>query len=207
MHSGPLAESQSRPWRSERPDECGRQPSISTAAASDRHTTYDCYPAPAYHSQSHAYGVRPVSSDALPTGLDLFAPGPFERAATAIPFESPYQSHVSIQHRQMDPPRNRFDRRLSQLVTKPESIADADPQILVPIVSVTPECRTVEGDVNSFWVAIELFAHITKPLDTGSSRDHRFRQDYRHASTSSFSTDDEQGQTLFCDMVVVLRFL
>ncbi len=85
-------------------------------------------------------------------------------------------------------------RRLSHLVIRPESPAEADSQMLVPIVSVTPECRTVEGHVNSFWVAIELFAHITQPHDARSSDNHRFRQDFRHASTSTLSADEDQGR-------------
>ncbi|CAK7268905.1 hypothetical protein SEPCBS119000_003301 [Sporothrix epigloea] len=81
---------------------------------------------------------------------------------------------------------------MSQHSIRSETQAEVDPQILVPMVSVTPECRFVEGNVNSFWVAIELVAQLTKPLDTGSARGHRFRQDYRHASASSFSLDSDQ---------------
>ncbi|ERS97710.1 hypothetical protein HMPREF1624_05881 [Sporothrix schenckii ATCC 58251] len=151
---------------------------------------------PRQSHRQHTYDSRPVStSDILATGPELFQPEPYTRPRTAIPFNSPYKSHRASEsfHYRQDTSRSHHSRRLSQVSAKSEVRGEVDPQILIPIVSVTPECRTVEGDVNSFWVAIELFAHVTQPLDTGSSRDHRFRQDYHQASTSSFATDDDQG--------------
>lgn len=184
-------------WPSDRPDEFGRRRS-GLSTASGRRGPYEHISALPPHSQSHAYDSRPVStSDILLTGPDLFAQEPYARPSTAVPFNSPYKSYrppESFHSRQMDPSRGRLERRLSQILGKPEAPAEIDPHILVPIVSVTPECRTVEGNVNSFWVAIELFAHITHPLDTGSSRDHRFRQDYRQASASSLTSEDDQGE-------------
>lgn len=173
-------------WPSGRPDEFGRRTSM-ISATSGRRGPYE-----------QLYDSQPVStSDILLTGPDLFPQEPYAPPSTAIPFNSLYKSHhpsESFHSRQMDASRSRLDRRLSQIIAKPQGPVEVDPQILVPIVSVTPECRTVEGNANSFWVAIELFAHITQPLDTGSSRDHLFRQDYRHASTSSFATDDDRGK-------------
>ncbi|KIH90104.1 hypothetical protein SPBR_00198 [Sporothrix brasiliensis 5110] len=182
------------------PNDCGRRTGM-LPASSGRHGAYNELLThsglhPRQSHRQHTYDSRPVStSDILATGPELFQPEPYARPRTAIPFNSPYKSHRASEslHFCQDTSRSHLSRRLSQVSAKSEVRAEVDPQILVPIVSVTPECRTVEGDVNSFWVAIELFAHVTQPLDTGSSRDHRFRQDYRQASTSSFATDDDQG--------------
>ncbi|KJR82242.1 uncharacterized protein SPSK_03051 [Sporothrix schenckii 1099-18] len=187
-------------WPSDRPYDCERRTGM-LPASSGRHGAYNellMHPGlhPRQSHRQHTYDSRPVStSDILATGPELFQPQPYTRPRTAIPFNSPYKSHRASEsfHYRQDTSRSHHSRRLSQVSAKSEVCGEVDPQILVPIVSVTPECRTVEGDVNSFWVAIELFAHVTQPLDTGSSRDHRFRQDYHQASTSSFATDDDQG--------------
>ena len=204
LHPNYLAGGSRQMWPPEWSDQSsdmGRQAS-SFATSSVRHGPYDTLSALPYRRspQRHEYDGRPLSSsEALPTVPNLFSAEPYMRATSAVPFDSHYIDHPrprvshTLHQGRIDALRDLPDRRLSQLLTKPEGLAEADPQILVPIVSVTPECRTVEGDVNSFWVAVELVAQITKPLHTGSTCGYRFRQDFRHASTSTFTTDDDQG--------------
>ena len=201
------ADPHSQCWGSGFPPDYGRPVSMS-APGPDRCDSYG--PGPDHGAQpvfSRTYD-RPLSMDrlpAMPTMANMFPRDPIERAATAAPFESRIRHQARMQQGQFGSPQRhmhfadhvdqRMSSRLSHFGGKPDAdMIGPDPQILVPMISVTPECKAVEGEVNSFWVAIELFGTITQPLDTRLSCSRDSALDYRQDSMSGFSAEEDQGR-------------
>ncbi|EPE08681.1 hypothetical protein F503_04268 [Ophiostoma piceae UAMH 11346] len=200
-HAGP----NSQYWGSGFPPDYGRQASMSASGA-DRCDLYGPGPGPGAEPVFSRTYDRPLSMDplsAMPNMANMFPREPIERAATAAPFESRVQQQARMQQGHFGSPQRhmhyrdyldqRASSRLSHFRGKPDTdIIGPDPQILVPMISVTPECRAVEGKVNSFWVAIELSGTITQPLDNRVFHSRDSALDYCQPSMSGFSAEEDQ---------------
>lgn len=150
-------------------------------------------------STSHTYG-RATSTN-TPPEVETVSLSPFERPATAIPFRSHGQHHHQRPQQQYYQHHTQHPRTLPHIrpglpfpITEP--LPGPDPQMLTPIITITPERRSVGGSVSRFWVAVELHAQITRPLDGGSSREYPFSHSSRQTSISGSSKDNAGTQRL-----------
>lgn len=88
-----------------------------------------------------------------PPVFDVGAGDPYARATTCLPFLEPrdHYHHHRHQHNSNSPNNYRHQ---------------PDPSVLVPCVTVTPDCRGVDaggGGARSFWAAVQVSTVLSQP--------------------------------------------